>query len=176
MELALSRPARNDERPDRTGHSALAGLPSPDQDPVIEEDGVTVTQESRSVGDLMTSDPIVVSIDLPLSDAAETMDFYRVSGLPVVDWDGTLVGVISRTDLLHARTTEALWRAWPGLTVRHLMARPAITVTSTTSIGEAAELMERMHIDRLVVTDDRETPIGLLSITDLVRSMAERDP
>lgn len=137
---------------------------------------MTVTRDSRSVGDLMTSDPIVANIDLPLSDVAEMMDFYRVSGFPVVDWDGALVGVISRTDLLHARTTEALWRAWPGLTVRHLMARPAITVTSTTALDEAAELMERMHIHRLVVTDERDTPIGLLSVTDLVRSMAERDP
>ena len=55
------------------------------------------------------------------------MDIYRVSGLPVVDANGALVGVISQTDLLHARTTEDLWHAWPGLAVRHLMTRPAIS-------------------------------------------------
>lgn len=129
----------------------------------------------RSVGQLMTPDPIVVNVDTALSDAAEIMDFYRVSGLPVVDWTGSLVGVISRTDLLHARTTEALWGAWPTLAVRHLMTRPAVTVTSETGVEEAAALMERLHINRLVVTDaDGDTPIGLLSVTDLVRSMAER--
>jgi len=131
--------------------------------------------EPRSVGELMTGDPIVASIDMPLADAAELMDFYRVSGLPVVDWSGFLVGVISQTDLLHARTTQALWHAWPGLTVRHLMTRPAVTVRSSAALVEAAEMMERLRIHRLVVVDaSGETPIGVLSVSDLVRSMAER--
>jgi CBS domain-containing protein len=128
-----------------------------------------------SVGELMTADPVVAVAEMSLSDAAELMDFYRVSGLPVIDWNGCLVGVISQTDLLHARTTKALWDAWPGLAVRHLMTRPAVTVTSETSVEEAAELMERLHIHRLVVIgDDGESPIGVLSLTDLVRSMAQR--
>jgi CBS domain-containing protein len=136
---------------------------------------MSATRERRSVGDLMTPDPIVASVDMPLAEAAEIMDFYRVSGLPVVDWNGCLVGVISQTDLLHVRTTNALWHAWPGLSVRHLMTRPAVIVTSNTGVDEAAELMERLRIHRLVVTDtDDETPIGVLSVTDLIRSMAER--
>jgi CBS domain-containing protein len=136
---------------------------------------VDAALDTRTVGELMTRDPIVATVDLPLAEAAELMDFYRVSGLPVVDWDGALVGVISRTDLLHARTTEALWQAWPGLTVRHLMTQPAVTIPSSAAIDEAAELMERLRINRLVVVgSDGETPIGLLSVTDLVHSMAER--
>lgn len=132
------------------------------------------TPQARTVGELMTGDPVIASIDLPLAEAAELMDFYRISGLPVVDWGGFLVGVISQTDLLHARTTEALWHAWPALTVRHLMTHPAATVTSTTGVDEAAALMERLRIHRLVVVDtDGETPIGVLSITDLVHSMVE---
>jgi CBS domain-containing protein len=131
--------------------------------------------ERRSVGELMTRDPIMASADLALADAAELMDFYRVSGLPVVDRDGCLVGVISQTDLLHARTTEALWHAWPGLAVRHLMTSPAVAVTANTAVDDAAALMERLHIHRLVVTaTDGATPIGVLSVTDIVRAMAER--
>jgi CBS domain-containing protein len=131
--------------------------------------------ERRSVGELMTRDPILASVDLALADAAELMDFYRVSGLPVVDGDGCLVGVISQTDLLHARTTEALWHAWPGLAVRHLMTSPAVAVTANTAVDDAAALMERLHIHRLVVTAiDGSTPIGVLSVTDIVRAMAER--
>jgi CBS domain-containing protein len=102
------------------------------------------------------------------------MDFYRISGLPVVDWEGNLVGVISQTDLLHARTTEALWNVWPGLTVRHLMTRPAVTVTPDVSVEEAARIMEERRIHRLVVaTADGDTPIGVLSVSDLVRAMSE---
>lgn len=131
--------------------------------------------EPRSVGELMTRDPILAGADMLLADAAELMDFYRVSGLPVVDDSGCLVGLISQADLLHARTTEALWHAWPGLAVRHLMTQPAVSVTSNTAIEEAMNLMERQGIHRLVVVDvDGETPIGVLSLTDLVHSMAER--
>lgn len=131
--------------------------------------------EPRSVGELMTRDPILAGADMLLADAAELMDFYRVSGLPVVDENGCLVGLISQADLLHARTTEALWHAWPGLAVRHLMSQPAVSVTSNTAIEEAMNLMERLGIQRLVVVDvDGETPIGVLSLTDLVHSMAER--
>jgi CBS domain-containing protein len=136
---------------------------------------MTATIEPGTVGELMTGDPIVASIDMPLADAAELMDFNHVSGLPVVDWSGLLVGVISQTDLLHARTTEALWHAWPGLTVRHLMTRPAVTVRSSATVAEAAEMMERLRIHRLVVVDaSGDTAIGVLSVSDLVRSMAER--
>ncbi len=128
--------------------------------------------EPVTVGDLMTGDPIVALTDMPLADAASIMDFYRVSGLPVVDRDGALVGVISTTDLLHARTTEPLSGVWPGLAVRHVMTHPALTVTPDVAVGDAARLMETQHIHRLVVTAaDRETPIGVLSISDLIRSM-----
>jgi CBS domain-containing protein len=136
---------------------------------------MTAMREPRTVGELMTHDPVLAVADMSLADAAELMEFYRVSGLPVIDWDGELVGVISQTDMLHARTTEALWQAWPGLAVRHLMTRPAVTVKSNDAIDEAARLMERLRIHRLVVIDaDGESPIGVLSLTDLVRSMSER--
>jgi CBS domain-containing protein len=130
--------------------------------------------EAKTVGELMTGDPVVARVDMPLADAAAMMDFYRVSGLPVVDGEGCLVGVISQTDLLHARTTEPLWSAWPGLSVLHLMTHPAVAVTPDVSVDEAARLMEERRIHRLVVTAaDGETPIGVLSVSDLVRAMGE---
>jgi CBS domain-containing protein len=136
-----------------------------------------IAREPLTVGELMTGDPIVAVVDMPLSEAADLMDFYRISGLPVVDWGGSLVGVLSQTDLLHARTTEPLWHAWPGLAVRHLMTQPAVTVSARTTVEEAAQLMEQKHIHRLVVVDSGgETPIGVLSITDLVRSRIEEGP
>ena len=48
------------------------------------------------VGQLMTNDPVLVTADMPLADAAAIMEFYRISGLPVVDADGVLVGVVCR--------------------------------------------------------------------------------
>ena len=135
---------------------------------------MTAVKEPRTVGELMTSAPVVANVDTPLADAAAIMDRHRISGLPVVDAAGGLVGVISQTDLLHARTTEALWSAWPGLAVRHLMTSPAVSVTPDVSVEEAARLMDERRIHRLVVTGaDGTTPIGVLSVSDLVRAMAE---
>jgi CBS domain-containing protein len=130
----------------------------------------------QTVGELMTHDPVLGIVDMSVRDAAELMEFYRVSGLPVIDWECRLVGVISQADLLYARATESLWRAWPGLTVKHLMSRPAMTISSDASIEDAAGMMERLRIHRLVVLGpDGESPIGVLTVTDLVRSMAESD-
>ena len=109
----------------------------------------------------------------PSPVAAKVLDEAHISGAPVVDAKGTLVGVLSRTDLLHARATERLWERWPGLRVRHLMHWPAITVLATLSLDEAAVLMEREHVHRLVVVEPgRDRPVGSLS-TDLVHAMVE---
>lgn len=127
-----------------------------------------------TVGELMAIDPIVVRADLPLGEAAELLDRHQISGAPVVDATGSLVGVLSQTDLVRARSTEYLWANWPGLAVRHLMTSPAVTVHRSTPIVLAAARMERHHIHRLVVVadDDETMPIGILSTTDLVHAIA----
>jgi CBS domain-containing protein len=126
------------------------------------------------VGDVMALEPIVVRSDAPLADAARIMDERRVSGLPVVDRAGSLVGVISDTDLLRARAIEYLWANWRGLLVRHLMSSPAVTAHRSTPLTLAALRMERHRIHRLVVVadGDERLPIGVISATDLVHLMA----
>jgi len=134
---------------------------------------MTETQ-TPSVGDLMSVHPIVIAADAPLREAAGLIEHHHVSGLPVVDQAGSLVGVISQTDLMRARSTEYLWANWPGLAVRHLMSSPAVTVHRSTSITEAARKMERLGIHRLVVVADHDEllPIGVVSVSDIVRSVA----
>ena len=135
---------------------------------------MTVPQRPLTVGDLMTPDPIVIRADAPLAEAVGIFDLSRVHGLPVVDAGGLLVGVLSQTDLVRARATEHLWSSWPGLAVRHLMTSPALTAGATMSMEEAAHLMEERHVHRLVVVgEDEETPIGVISAGDIVRAMAE---
>jgi CBS domain-containing protein len=132
------------------------------------------TKTGRTVGEMMTRDPIVVRADAPLVEAAQLLDRHRISGLPVVDGTGALVGVVSHTDLLRARTTEHLWANWPGLAVRHLMTSPALSVGPDATVGEAAHLMERDHVHRLIVVgEDGRTPIGIIATADLVHAMAE---
>lgn len=126
-----------------------------------------------TVGDLMTPDPILVRSDAPLVKAAHLLDQHRIHGLPVVDESGALVGVVSQTDMLRARTTEYLWTAWRGLQVRHLMSTPALTISAEASLTDAAARMEEYQVHRLVVVaEDGVSPIGIVSTSDLVRAMA----
>lgn len=129
---------------------------------------------TATVGDLMTADPIVVSADAPLADAARLLEQHHVHGLPVVDALGGVIGVVSQTDMLRARSTDDLWSRWPGLRVRHLMTAPALTINADAPVGEAAARMEHEHVHRLVVVDsDGATPVGIISTTDLVRAMLQ---
>ena len=128
---------------------------------------------TRTVGEAMTRGLVTVRATALLQEAAELMDVHRVHGLPVVDSRGGLVGVLSQTDLLRARVVEHLWTNLRGLAVRHVMTAPAITIGLHASLDDAAELMEQKRVHRLVVVGpDGTTPVGVLSVTDLVHVMA----
>lgn len=132
-------------------------------------------QPPISVGDLMTPGPIVISEETQIQECVRLLEQSEVSGLPVVDNEGVLIGVISETDIVRAQATEYLWNRWASLRVRHLMHSPVITADRQMPMVEAAELMERMHVHRLVVVDDDQaTPIGVVSSSDLVRALAQQ--
>ncbi|HEY9325468.1 MAG TPA: CBS domain-containing protein [Candidatus Limnocylindria bacterium] len=130
---------------------------------------------TRTVRDAMTRGTINVSENWPLSDAARLLDTYHVSGVPVIDRAGHLVGVLSQTDILRARVIDHLWSALPGLAVRHLMTAPAVTAREDTPLDDAVTLMEERQIHRLVVVaEDGYTPIGVLSTSDVVHELVRR--
>jgi CBS domain-containing protein len=122
----------------------------------------------------MSSRPIVIRADAPLAEAARLLDEHQITGLPVVDPEGLLVGVLSQTDLVRARSTEHLWTSWPGLAVRHLMTTPAFTTRRSASLADVARQMERYHVHRLVVVSDEDprVVVGVISTGDLVHGMA----
>jgi CBS domain-containing protein len=130
---------------------------------------------NTTVADHMAGNPICIRADASLTEATALMDQHHVHGLPVVDHTGALVGVLSQTDLNRARSTEYLWVNWPGLAVRHLMTSPAITIHRSTPMIVAARKMEQHQIHRLVVVEDGDdsTPIGVLSMTDLIHILAD---
>jgi len=128
------------------------------------------------VGNLMSVDPIVIDAEAPITEAELLLKSYRISGLPVVQ-DGILVGVLSQTDLLNARSSDLIGANWERVRVRHLMSRPAVTVHLNTSVERAARLMLEQHIHRLVVVDEEAEPIGVLTSTDLLRTLLpDEDP
>lgn len=128
------------------------------------------------VADLMTIDPVVVADDASLEDAAHLLSAYSITGLPVVNRQGALVGVISQTDLV-AMQDSSIGRAvrthQSGLRVGELMTSPAVTVPMTGGLDEAARLMLDHHVHRLVAVDDAGHPVGVLSAIDFVALYAE---
>jgi CBS domain-containing protein len=127
-----------------------------------------------TVGELMTRSPVVVSEDDTLTSVADLLAGFEITGLPVVDRDGRLVGVISQTDLVRLRAATP-WRGWGGLLVRDLMSTPPKTVSESATIGEVAGLLTSEHVHRLVVVDRLGEPIGIVSGGDLVREIVASD-
>ena len=127
-------------------------------------------KETRCVGDVMPPNPISILDSASLAEAVGVLESRKITGLPVVDAAGTLVGVLSQTDLVRARADQQLAKNWPGLAVGQVMTKPALTIAATATLEEAAKAMEERRVHRLVVTDAAATPIGIISTSDLVRS------
>jgi CBS domain-containing protein len=128
------------------------------------------------VGDVMSLDPILTSVDASVEDAQELLRAHRITGLPVIDHNGNLVGVLSQSDLvwgpgLHVATL--LRRKPSGLRVGELMTSPPVTVTMDTSVVEAARVMLENRVHRVVAVDAQGRPVGVLSATDYVTLAAE---
>lgn len=127
---------------------------------------------ASTVGQLMSREPVVVRADAALTDAVRLFEERRVHGLPVIDDEGALIGVISQTDMIRARATEQLWVGWRGLRVRHLMTAPALTISADADLSDAALQMEANGVHRLVVlAADGRSPEGIISSSDIVRAM-----
>ncbi|HKG57913.1 MAG TPA: CBS domain-containing protein [Candidatus Limnocylindrales bacterium] len=123
------------------------------------------------VADLMTLDPVVVLVDAPLEEAAHLFHENSVTGVPVVDDVGFLVGVISQSDLIALDVSPVGRRIRgesSGLRVGEVMTSPAITVGMTTSLRDAPRVMIDRRVHRVVALDDDGNPVGVLSSTDFL--------
>ena len=127
------------------------------------------------VRDLMSLEPVTVRGGAPLVVADMLMRQFGVSGLPVIDGQGKLIGVLSRTDLM-ALAGDARVEAWQGRSVAATMTAPSLTVEADAPLVEAAARMEEHHVHRLVVVEPQGgRPIGILSTTDIVRAVASSE-
>jgi CBS domain-containing protein len=140
--------------------------------------------------EVMTSGVATVRADAPITEAIALMEARRVSGLPVVDAYGRLVGVLTEGDLLRRIETgtagqkRARWLdllLGPGRSageyvrthsrrVEDLMTREVATVTERTPLEDVVALMERKHVKRVPVVRDGEL-VGVVSRADLVRAL-----
>ncbi len=134
------------------------------------------TSTDLRVADLMTIDPVVVTDDATIEEAQALLRHHHISGLPVVDLNRRLVGVISQTDLLYLAvpSVQALIRHRnSGLRVGEVMSTPPVTIDSMATLRDAARVMHDGGLHRLVAVDEHERPIGVIAAMDFVALAAE---
>ncbi|MFH1329353.1 MAG: CBS domain-containing protein [Actinomycetota bacterium] len=142
------------------------------------------------VRDIMTTDPVKVTGATRLKEAARLMVHHRVSGLPVVDEAGKLVGIVSEGDfirreagrdrphgvsLLDAVFGEGELQPVGAETVAEVMTRSVVTITPEATVGEAARVMGRRNVKRLPVVDLEGDLVGIVSRSDVVGAFTKPD-
>jgi CBS domain-containing protein len=143
------------------------------------------------VQDLMTTNVLTVPTSAPLKDAAALLASHRISGLPVVDDNRHVLGVLSEGDILFKESgpperPSMLERllAVPSIgfdpklaarTVGEAMSAPALTIGPRRPVTEAATTMIEEGVNRLPVVDDEKHLIGIVTRADLVRAFVRSD-
>ncbi|NXY97157.1 CBS domain-containing protein [Streptomyces sp. BR123] len=133
------------------------------------------------VADLMTDAVVSVAPDTPFKDVAKLLAQHDISGVPVLDGEDRVVGVVSQTDLLAGTAASAL-RPDPqdGTPARapvagDVMSAPAVTVHAEETAADAARLMTRRGIERLPVVDVEDRLVGIVTRRDLLRTFLRPD-
>jgi CBS domain-containing protein len=149
---------------------------------------------SKTVADVMSHNPVVVQPETPLQEAIQILAERRISGLPVVDDVGKLLGIISETDLMWQETgvtppayimflDSVIYLKNPavyerdlhkalGQTAGEVMSKNPITITPDKTVKQAAQLMHDRNVHRLPVLDEAGQAIGILTRGDIIRAMA----
>ncbi|MER6103343.1 CBS domain-containing protein [Streptomyces sp. NPDC001832] len=130
------------------------------------------------VGDLMTDEVVSVVPVTSFKEVAKLLAQYDISGLPVLDDEDRVVGVVSESDLLSRQAAghpvpgdapDTATRDMAELTAAEIMSVPAVTVRAEETAPDAARLMTRRGVERLPVVDDEDRLVGILT-------RRERDP
>lgn len=126
--------------------------------------------------DLMTTEVFKVSPATPIKEAAQLMFRHRVSGLPVVEEDGTLTGIITEADFLRLEVARGeADDPTPVEEVAEIMTRGVVTIGPEESLAEAAKIMVVQDVKRLPVVDDQERLLGIISRLDIVAVFTRPD-
>lgn len=141
------------------------------------------------ISDVMTTDVVTIGPDAPLKEAASRMVRSGVSGLPVVDQQMRLLGIITEADFVTAEANRSWGRQRRRLlagylgeidemsarTVGDSMSASPHTIDAESTVTEAARRMTEIGIKRLPVIDDDGVLEGIVSRADVMRAFARPD-
>ncbi len=143
--------------------------------------------------DLMTREVIVIPHTASFREVVETLYQNRISGAPVVESHGRIVGVVSESDIIEKIQSQpripriSIFGLWPvpedlveeamksleGLTAEDLMTAPPHAITEDTPVEEIADKLMRFQINRLPVVNAEGRPIGIVTRHDLLKAFLE---
>jgi len=149
--------------------------------------GTPAKSPHRCVGDCMSSYPFTLRTNDSVDEAIASLLRLGVSGAPVVDGDGTLVGVISTSDFLHKELGGALLpmegsseqvmgyldaaQKIIGQKVGDMMTQNPVTISPNESMKDAAAVMAKSKLHRVIVIDEEEQLVGVLTRSDIMRDV-----
>ena len=148
--------------------------------------------EEVLVRDIMTPDVAIVNRDDSLRSAAALLLERRISGLPVVEDSNKLVGIVTEADFLCAmgipchHPTHTMWQSLERMFMHHprpantpsrvadIMTLKVVSVSANQSLHDAIDVMKRNHIKRLVVVDDQDHVVGMVTRSNLVKILLQQ--
>ncbi|HEX6852860.1 MAG TPA: IMP dehydrogenase [Candidatus Polarisedimenticolaceae bacterium] len=129
----------------------------------IEAQAGEVDKVKRSESGMIV-DPITMTPDQKVWEALEAMGKYRISGVPITDRDGKLVGILTNRDLRFCTKTD--------LPIRELMTSEGlVTVPAGTTLEQAKELLHKHRIEKLPVVDANFRVVGLITVKDIQKQV-----
>ncbi len=145
--------------------------------------------------DVMKTEVVTVVENTPVKEIAKLMLAHDISGLPVVDEAGRVVGVVSELDLMrkqiapnepsiwttlfgggaeHAKKYQDAYRKYMGKTAGEVMTAPAVTVDASDSLEKAGNLMFNKQVKRVFVTEGNRL-VGVISRSAFTKLLLEQD-
>ena len=148
----------------------------------------------QTVGEVMSAPVLTVTAETPLQDAVSLLNDHHVSGLPVVDGQGVLIGELTEQDLMVRESgvdvgpyvmllDSVIYLRSPlnwdrqvhqvlGNTVGDLMHRDSHSCEGSLPLPKAASMLHDKGTQRLIVVDAERRPVGVLTRGDVVRALA----
>jgi IMP dehydrogenase len=129
----------------------------------VERQAEEVDKVKRSESGMIV-DPVTIRQDRPVREALDVMQRYHISGVPVVDEDGHLVGIITNRDLRFEERYD--------LPVSEVMTKqPLVTVSVGTTLDQAKQVLQKHRIEKLLVIDEDKHLKGLITVKDIQKAI-----
>ena len=132
--------------------------------------------ENIQIKDIMTRGVLTVPIESTANYVASLMADHEVSAVAVIEQSGEAVGIISEMDILEKINNID----WENAFADELMAQSIESISPSSTLNEAAQIMSEKHIHRLMVMSEKSVgasnrPIGIVSAGDIMKQMIQKN-